>query len=328
MSIALDSPSRLNTRQVPGWMLALAIVIATVSLSPWAGELSRPLFVIGCAVTGWYAWRQGPGYHLQAALVLFALAPFVRRIVDLSAGYDPFGLMLTGPFACDPCAGEAPAANQRVACAARLSGLSTHNSGWVRGLCCGSVRASGRLHQCRLRRSEVVGAAALCGRADRKFGAGPDDRGRYFGVPDNSAGDRALRHLSIHRSARLGSVLDAIRADPVGWPAYPVWCANLQHHERSRELRDLHSDWTDAGLLFSGAVALLAACSSCGHRTLAVSLSYCVDLASCGRSVLPPVSCDAQARDWDCARRLHRPAAGGYSDAVRRSNRRSSRHIE
>lgn len=98
MSIVLDSPSRLNTRQVPGWMLALAIVIATVSLSPWAGELSRPLFVIGCAVTGWYAWRQGPGSHLQAALVMFALAPFVRRIVDLSAGYDPFGLMLTGPL--------------------------------------------------------------------------------------------------------------------------------------------------------------------------------------------------------------------------------------
>ena len=54
--------------------------------------------MIGCGAAGWYAWRQGPGAHLQAALVLFALAPFVRRIVDLSAGYDQTGIMLIGPL--------------------------------------------------------------------------------------------------------------------------------------------------------------------------------------------------------------------------------------
>jgi hypothetical protein len=35
---------------------------------------------------------------LQSALILFTFAPFVRRIVDLSAGFDTLGLMLIGPL--------------------------------------------------------------------------------------------------------------------------------------------------------------------------------------------------------------------------------------
>ncbi|RAI40360.1 O-antigen ligase family protein, partial [Rhodoplanes roseus] len=62
------------------------------------GGLSRLAFVLGCGAAGWYAWRRSPGEHLQAALVLFAFAPFVRRLVDLSVGYDQTGIMLVGPL--------------------------------------------------------------------------------------------------------------------------------------------------------------------------------------------------------------------------------------
>ena len=67
-------------------------------VGPSLGSLSRPLFMLGCAAAGWYAWQRSPGAHLQAVLFLFAFSPFVRRLVDLSAGYDPNGIMLAGPL--------------------------------------------------------------------------------------------------------------------------------------------------------------------------------------------------------------------------------------
>ena len=81
---------------LPGWVAAAAILIGTAM--PGLGELARPIFVLGCGAVGWYAWRQSPGAHLQVALILFAFAPFVRRVVDLSIGYDKAGLMLIGPL--------------------------------------------------------------------------------------------------------------------------------------------------------------------------------------------------------------------------------------
>ncbi|CAL8981936.1 hypothetical protein RHODGE_RHODGE_02879 [Rhodoplanes serenus] len=83
---------------VPGWVPAALLLAATAVAGPMLGGLARPVFVLGCGAVGWYAWRRGPGEHLQAALVLFAFAPFVRRLVDLSAGYDQAGLMLVGPL--------------------------------------------------------------------------------------------------------------------------------------------------------------------------------------------------------------------------------------
>jgi hypothetical protein len=85
---------------MPGWLMAALILIGTAALSLSLGGLARPGFVIGCGIVGWLAWRRGPAAHLQAALVLFAFAPLVRRIVDLQIGYDQLGLMLIGPLLC------------------------------------------------------------------------------------------------------------------------------------------------------------------------------------------------------------------------------------
>lgn len=90
--------SRLNVWPVPGWMIAVAVLAVTTAFGSAFGAFARPLFICGCAGAGWYAWRQGPAAHLQAVLALFAFAPFVRRIVDVSVGFDQAGLMLVGPL--------------------------------------------------------------------------------------------------------------------------------------------------------------------------------------------------------------------------------------
>ena len=83
---------------LPAAAPAIMLLIVALVVGPALGAPFRPLFVLGCAAAGWYAWRSDPGSHLQAALFLFAFSPLARRVVDLSAGYDPAGLMLVGPM--------------------------------------------------------------------------------------------------------------------------------------------------------------------------------------------------------------------------------------
>lgn len=83
---------------MPGWLPAVIVLLVTAAIGPSLGSLSRPVFVLACGAAGWYAWRCSAAAHLQTAIILFTFAPMVRRIVDLSAGYDEFGLMLVGPL--------------------------------------------------------------------------------------------------------------------------------------------------------------------------------------------------------------------------------------
>ena len=81
-----------------GWLPTVVLLIATAVIGPELGGVARPAFILGCLVVGWYAWRQSAEAHIQAVIVLFVFAPFVRRLVDQSAGFDPSGLMLIGPL--------------------------------------------------------------------------------------------------------------------------------------------------------------------------------------------------------------------------------------
>lgn len=83
---------------VPGWFGAVAVLVVFAAVGPALSGVVRPAFVLACAAAGWYAWRRSPGAHLQCALVLFAFAPFVRRLIDLSIGFDESGFMLVGPL--------------------------------------------------------------------------------------------------------------------------------------------------------------------------------------------------------------------------------------
>jgi hypothetical protein len=90
--------ARPSVTSLAGVAPAILLLVFVVTIGPSFGSLIRPLFILGCAAAGWYAWRVSPTVHVQAALCLFAFAPFARRIVDLAIGYDQSGLMLVGPL--------------------------------------------------------------------------------------------------------------------------------------------------------------------------------------------------------------------------------------
>ena len=79
------------------WLIALLGGTFVLGLAG-AGAPLRPLFVLGCAAVSYDAWRRGASVHLQVAITLFCLTPFLRRIVDFHAGYDATAVMLVGPM--------------------------------------------------------------------------------------------------------------------------------------------------------------------------------------------------------------------------------------
>ena len=85
-------------RRIPGWGPAVGLLIVVAVIGPSLGGLIRPVFVLACGAAGWWAWRKGPAAHLQAILALFCFTPFVRRLVDVAAGFDQQSLMLIGPL--------------------------------------------------------------------------------------------------------------------------------------------------------------------------------------------------------------------------------------
>lgn len=98
MSARAPSMPRTDAWAMPGWLMAALVLIGAATAGPLLGGLSRPAFVLACGLVGWLSWRRGPAAHLQAALLLFAFAPLVRRVVDLHIGFDQLGLMLIGPL--------------------------------------------------------------------------------------------------------------------------------------------------------------------------------------------------------------------------------------
>lgn len=95
----IQALSAIWPKRLPGWTPAFAFLLLFAVVGPYLGGASRPIFVVGCLVIGWFAWQQGPATHVQATLFLFVFAPFLRRIVDLAAGYETAGIMLVGPLA-------------------------------------------------------------------------------------------------------------------------------------------------------------------------------------------------------------------------------------
>lgn len=75
----------------------VALVLGTMVLSLGAGSVARPLFILGSAGVGYLAWRESTGRTIEVALTLYVFAPFLRRLVDVHAGFEPSGVMLLGP---------------------------------------------------------------------------------------------------------------------------------------------------------------------------------------------------------------------------------------
>lgn len=83
---------------IPDWLAPAVLLAGTIAAGGMLGSPIRPLFVLGCGVIGWYTWRKGPAAHFYSVLLLFAFAPFARRVVDASLGFDYASLMLIGPL--------------------------------------------------------------------------------------------------------------------------------------------------------------------------------------------------------------------------------------
>ena len=98
MNAAYPLSATTRFREIPGWLMAAILLAGVIPLGMVSGALGRLVFILGCCFIGWRAWKQGAAIHLQAMLCLFCFAPFVRRIIDLFAGFDPAGLMLVGPL--------------------------------------------------------------------------------------------------------------------------------------------------------------------------------------------------------------------------------------
>lgn len=96
----------MNQNRIKAEVLALsaavgptvALLVGSAVVAPILGGLVRPVFVLGCAIAGWVAWRNSASAHVQSAILLFAFAPFVRRLIDVGAGFDSSGIMLSGPL--------------------------------------------------------------------------------------------------------------------------------------------------------------------------------------------------------------------------------------
>jgi hypothetical protein len=76
----------------------LLLIAATYGLGIAGQSLARPLFILGCVAVSWDLIRFGASAHFAGCLTLFCLAPFLRRVVDVYAGYEPSGLMISGPY--------------------------------------------------------------------------------------------------------------------------------------------------------------------------------------------------------------------------------------
>ena len=80
------------------WQVTGLFLVATALVGPQLGAIARPLFLAGCIGVGWYAWSRSPSAHFQTVLALFCFAPFLRRLVDATVGFDQGGLMVAGPL--------------------------------------------------------------------------------------------------------------------------------------------------------------------------------------------------------------------------------------
>ncbi len=83
---------------IPAWLLAALLLIGTAAAGFVVGGLAKFLFLAACLPLGWYAWQQSPAMHVTTSLVIFSFAPLVRRLVDLTAGFDESSIMLVGPL--------------------------------------------------------------------------------------------------------------------------------------------------------------------------------------------------------------------------------------
>lgn len=80
------------------WQYGLLVGFLGLTFLLSGSAVSRPFFIAGCVGLGWLAWRRGVAAHIELVIILFAAAPFLRRVTDYHVGWDASGIMLVGPL--------------------------------------------------------------------------------------------------------------------------------------------------------------------------------------------------------------------------------------
>ena len=95
----MSAAAAVHPISTPVFYLGITALFGVTFLAGMAGVAAiRPVYVVACGVVGYYAWRAGPARHFEAAILLFAFSPFLRRVVDATTGFQPAALMLIGPM--------------------------------------------------------------------------------------------------------------------------------------------------------------------------------------------------------------------------------------
>jgi hypothetical protein len=99
---SLGMPGRAGGCRPAVWAPVHLALLSLVLVALAGGLLRsgdvRACYVLGAGMVGWLAWREGPARSVETVILLFAVTPFLRRIVDQGVGFDPTGLMLLGPM--------------------------------------------------------------------------------------------------------------------------------------------------------------------------------------------------------------------------------------
>ena len=78
--------------------LLAGLLLGTLLLGMRGVGMARLLFILGSLAVAWRANRVGPALHIEVVIILFSFAPFLRRMVDLNAGFNASGVMLVAPL--------------------------------------------------------------------------------------------------------------------------------------------------------------------------------------------------------------------------------------
>lgn len=73
-------------------------IALTVGLAAASGIIAKVVYLVGCVGLSIWASRKSHWDYLLLTLWVAALTPFVRRLVDVQAGWDATNMMLTAPF--------------------------------------------------------------------------------------------------------------------------------------------------------------------------------------------------------------------------------------
>lgn len=91
-------PGRFEPDVLTVYGLLAGLLLLTLLMGLVGIGLARILFIGGCVAVAWRALKVGPGLHVEVVTILFMLAPFLRRVVDVKAGFNASGIMLVGPL--------------------------------------------------------------------------------------------------------------------------------------------------------------------------------------------------------------------------------------